>query len=394
MFTLVVFTSSSVRRPPARSCARGRRGELRRRLRRARRDRAAEPARRADDRDPRRRAGSRPTSAWSAASRSCRARPQVGARADAEYPVLGLRPAVPPGHDVPARRHRDRLRLARTRSGTRSPLARTSPWSTSSPRRAATTGASPRRPTSAAGFYVEDGAFDAGAGRGPRPRPGRTSTLTVDRRARGHRRRSTWPACGRRSGRSARRSADARQPTIHHVALAPGVDADRAAAGLERALVANGMEAKSHASGPPRGRRRVVHAQLALLGVHGAGARGRRRRARRDQRPLGRRAAAADRRAARDRLPPRHGPAQLPARVVVHRADRDRRRDGARAPHRLQRHQDAADQPSWQGALHFVVPWTHLAIVFCGVYAAALLTTLAPAARASRVQPAQALRYE
>jgi len=40
------------------------------------------------------------------------------------------------------------------------------------------------------------------------------------------------------------------------------------------------------------------------------------------------------------------------------------------------------------------VPWTHLAIVFCGVYAAALLTTLAPAARASRVQPAQALRYE
>ena len=56
--------------------------------------------------------------------------------------------------------------------------------------------------------------------------------------------------------------------------------------------------------------------------------------------------------------------------------------------------QDAADQPSWQGALHFVVPWTHLAIVFCGVYAAALLTTLAPAARASRVQPAQALRYE
>ena len=51
--------------------------------------------------------------------------------------------------------------------------------------------------------------------------------------------------------------------------------------------------------------------------------------------------------------------------------------------------QDAADQPSWQGALHFVVPWTHLAIVFCGVYAAALLTTLAPAARASRVQPAR-----
>ena len=56
--------------------------------------------------------------------------------------------------------------------------------------------------------------------------------------------------------------------------------------------------------------------------------------------------------------------------------------------------QDAADQPSWQGALRFAVPWTHLAIVFVCVYAAALLTTYAPAARAARVHPADALRYE
>ncbi|HEX6023459.1 MAG TPA: FtsX-like permease family protein [Solirubrobacter sp.] len=55
---------------------------------------------------------------------------------------------------------------------------------------------------------------------------------------------------------------------------------------------------------------------------------------------------------------------------------------------------DAADQPSWQGALQFTVPWVHLAIVFVTVFAAALLTTLAPAARASRVYPAEALRYE
>jgi putative ABC transport system permease protein len=56
--------------------------------------------------------------------------------------------------------------------------------------------------------------------------------------------------------------------------------------------------------------------------------------------------------------------------------------------------QDSADDPSWQGALEFVVPWLHLAIVFVAVYAAALATTYAPAARASRVQPAEALRYE
>lgn len=55
---------------------------------------------------------------------------------------------------------------------------------------------------------------------------------------------------------------------------------------------------------------------------------------------------------------------------------------------------DAADQASWQGSLHFVVPWTHLAIVFVAVFAAALLTSLGPAARASRVYPAEALRYE
>jgi putative ABC transport system permease protein len=55
---------------------------------------------------------------------------------------------------------------------------------------------------------------------------------------------------------------------------------------------------------------------------------------------------------------------------------------------------DSADDPSWQGALHFTVPWLHLAIVFLAVYAAALLTTYAPAARASRVRPAEALRYE
>ena len=55
---------------------------------------------------------------------------------------------------------------------------------------------------------------------------------------------------------------------------------------------------------------------------------------------------------------------------------------------------DAADQPSWQGALRFSVPWAHMAIVFVAVFAAALLTSWAPAARASRVYPAEALRYE
>ena len=54
---------------------------------------------------------------------------------------------------------------------------------------------------------------------------------------------------------------------------------------------------------------------------------------------------------------------------------------------------DSAKQPSWD-TLAFTVPWVSLSVVFLLVYAVALLTTLAPAVRASRVYPAEALRYQ
>jgi putative ABC transport system permease protein len=54
---------------------------------------------------------------------------------------------------------------------------------------------------------------------------------------------------------------------------------------------------------------------------------------------------------------------------------------------------DTAQQPSWD-MLSFSVPWLNLALIFLIVYAVALLTTLAPAVRASRVYPAEALRYQ
>ena len=54
---------------------------------------------------------------------------------------------------------------------------------------------------------------------------------------------------------------------------------------------------------------------------------------------------------------------------------------------------DTANQSSWSD-IAIVVPWVNLAIIFTAVYAAALLATLAPALRASRVYPAEALRYE
>jgi ABC-type lipoprotein release transport system permease subunit len=40
------------------------------------------------------------------------------------------------------------------------------------------------------------------------------------------------------------------------------------------------------------------------------------------------------------------------------------------------------------------VPWLSLAISFGAVYTAALLATLAPVVRASRIYPGEALRYE
>jgi hypothetical protein len=54
---------------------------------------------------------------------------------------------------------------------------------------------------------------------------------------------------------------------------------------------------------------------------------------------------------------------------------------------------DSAKQPSWEN-LTLVVPWGTFGVVFLAVYAVALAATLAPAIRASRVRPAEALRYQ
>jgi ABC-type antimicrobial peptide transport system permease subunit len=54
---------------------------------------------------------------------------------------------------------------------------------------------------------------------------------------------------------------------------------------------------------------------------------------------------------------------------------------------------DQRQQPSWEN-IELVVPWLNLAVIFLVVYAVALAATLAPAIRASRVRPAEALRYQ
>jgi putative ABC transport system permease protein len=54
---------------------------------------------------------------------------------------------------------------------------------------------------------------------------------------------------------------------------------------------------------------------------------------------------------------------------------------------------DQRAQPSWEN-LELVVPWLNLGVIFLVVYAVALAATLAPAFRASRIRPAEALRYQ
>jgi len=54
---------------------------------------------------------------------------------------------------------------------------------------------------------------------------------------------------------------------------------------------------------------------------------------------------------------------------------------------------DQRAQPSWEN-LELVVPWLNLGVIFLVVYAVALAATLAPAIRASRIRPAEALRYQ
>jgi putative ABC transport system permease protein len=54
---------------------------------------------------------------------------------------------------------------------------------------------------------------------------------------------------------------------------------------------------------------------------------------------------------------------------------------------------DQRQQPSWAG-LTLQVPWLNLLVIFVLVYAVAMIATIAPARRAARVRPAEALRYE
>jgi putative ABC transport system permease protein len=184
------------------------------------------------------------------------------------------------------------------------------------------------------------------------------------------------------------------EPTIHHLRVAAGVDADAAARRLERAFLANGLEADSvrsqlhEALGASYTMNWLLLAFMGLgliVGVAALGVVSARAVVERRQQIGVLRSIGFRRGMVQASFLLESAFIALTAIVV-----------GTALGLVVARNvvADAAAQPSWQGALYFAVPWAHLAIVFVAVFAAALLTTLGPAARASRVYPAEALRYE
>ena len=112
------------------------------------------------------------------------------------------------------------------------------------------------------------------------------------------------------------------RPTTYHFSVPSG---NRRGGGGERSRGGVRLERPRGAGDERPAARRgrnLVDLQPADPGLHGPRTARRRRRARRHQRPLGGRAAAADRRPALDRVPAPDGAGRVPARVVVHLARR------------------------------------------------------------------------
>jgi putative ABC transport system permease protein len=183
------------------------------------------------------------------------------------------------------------------------------------------------------------------------------------------------------------------QPTIHYFALARGVDAEATAAKLESAFLANGLEAQSihevvqdYVAGNVTFNRLIegfmglgLIVGVAALGVISARAVVERRQQIGVMRAIGFRS-----RMVQAAFLLESSFVALTAIVV-----------GTTLGLLLAWNiiLDTRQQRSWEN-LTLVVPWANLAVIFLVVYVVALAATFLPALRASRILPAEALRYE
>jgi putative ABC transport system permease protein len=182
-------------------------------------------------------------------------------------------------------------------------------------------------------------------------------------------------------------------PTVHLFALAPGVDATTTAKKLEAAFLANGMEADSlqklldDAVGANLTLDRLIEGFMGLgliVGVAALGVITARSVVERRQQIGVLRAIGFRRRMVQLAFLLESSFVALTSIVV-----------GAGLGIVVGRNVivDSRRLPSWEH-MSLEIPWLTLGLIFLAVYVVALLTTWAPALRASRVYPAEALRYQ
>jgi putative ABC transport system permease protein len=183
------------------------------------------------------------------------------------------------------------------------------------------------------------------------------------------------------------------RPTVHFFSVAPGVDPDGAATALESAFLAQGMQAESiqhvvdEATGASVTFNRLIQGFMALglvVGVAALGVISARAVVERRQQ-IGVLRALGFRRGMVEALFLLESSFIAVTSIVVGTGL------GLLLAYNIVSAQ--REQPSWQH-LTLAVPWLNLALIFVVVYAVAMLATLAPALRASRLHPAEALRYE
>jgi putative ABC transport system permease protein len=182
-------------------------------------------------------------------------------------------------------------------------------------------------------------------------------------------------------------------PTIHYFQTAPGVSPERAAERLESAFLDRGMQAKSidevvrDATAASLTFNRLIQGFMALglvVGVAALGVISARAVVERRQQIGVLRAIGFRQRMVQAAFLLESSFVALTAIVLGSGL-------GLLLADNIIR--DQRQQPSWANlTLH--VPWVSLGVIFVAVYAVALGATLAPALRASRVRPAEALRYE
>jgi putative ABC transport system permease protein len=242
------------------------------------------------------------------------------------------------------------------------------------------------------GFLFEDGVFDPIPVQVRDPQTGKTLRLTVigilsDT--------APWEMIGLSTSQDAVTAAfpGRTRPTIHYFALGPREDADAVAARLESAFLTSGMEAESieqvaaDAVAANLLMNRLIQGFMGLgllVGVAALGVISARAVVERRQHIGVLRALGFRRRMVEAAFLLESSFVALTSIVVGTLL-------GLLLAYEIVL--DTRKQPSWSD-LQLVVPWLNLGLIFLVVYLVALATTLAPALRASRIVPAEALRYQ